>query len=140
MIWNSTSRLLHPPGREGKKRQANKEFGKQIQKNSGVAGRPLRDGQCRHQEGLSLPSLGFTLYAQSCTPTSADNPHPSTPKIIHFSFWKHRSGSPHACQELSDNNATREAQIKSAHARAVGSSSAITCSIHSLLVKVLLCQ
>lgn len=34
----------------------------------GVTGRPLRDGQCRCQGGLSLPSLGFTLFAQSCTP------------------------------------------------------------------------
>lgn len=35
MIWNSTSRFLHPPGREGKKKKANKEFGKEIQRNSG---------------------------------------------------------------------------------------------------------
>jgi len=69
MIWNSTSRLLHPPGREGKKKQANKAFGKEIQKNSGgdwktSAGWPMQTPR----KAQSSFSRFYTLCTELCTP------------------------------------------------------------------------
>ena len=69
MIWNSTSRLLHPPGREGKKKQANKEFGKEIQKNSGGAWK-TSEGWPRHTPRRAQSSLSrvYPLCTELYTP------------------------------------------------------------------------
>lgn len=64
-------------GKEGKKKQVNKESGRETQKNSGVTGRPLRDGQCRHQKGSVFPLSGSPSLQTAVHPTSAGNPHTS---------------------------------------------------------------
>lgn len=107
MIRNSTSRFLHPPGREGKKKQVNKEFGKELQKHSGGDWKTSEEWPM--QTPIRAQSSPSQVY-RDAYPASAGNPQTSVHQkelIFPFEDTDTGSGNPCAQQELNDDNATK---------------------------------
>lgn len=96
MIWNSTSRLLHPPGTEGKEKQANRLWKRESKELRGWLEDLWGIANADTKKGSVFPLLGLLSLHRAIHPNSAGNPHTSAHQkdfIFPFRNTDIRSGS-----------------------------------------------